>query len=58
MQFRSVLAVTVGSDAANPDAAIRVARSGHDLAAKPGYLGGMHLRIHPQGDRRRPPYAP
>ena len=33
---RSVEAVTVGSDAANPDAAIPVARSGHDLAAKPG----------------------
>jgi hypothetical protein len=50
--------VTVGSDAANPDAAIPVARSGHDLAAKPSDLGGMHLRINPQGDRRRLPYAP
>jgi hypothetical protein len=48
------LAVTIGSDAANPDAAIPVARPGHDLAAKPGDLGGMHLRIHPQGNRRRP----
>jgi hypothetical protein len=28
---RSVSAVTIGSDAANPDAAIPVARSGHDL---------------------------
>jgi len=53
-----VSAVTVGSDAANPDAAIPVARSGHDLAAKPGDLGGMHLRIYPQGERRSPPYAP
>jgi hypothetical protein len=51
-------AVTVCSDAANPDAAISVTRPGHDLGAKPGDLGGMHLRIHPQGDRRRPPYAP
>ena len=41
-----------------PDAAIPVARSGHDLAAKPGDLGGMHLGINPQGDRRRPPHAP
>ena len=40
--------VTIGSDAANPDAAIPVARPGHDLAAKPGDLGGMHLRINPQ----------
>ena len=34
------------------------ARPGHDLAAKPGDLGGMHLRINPQGNRRRPPHAP
>ena len=52
------LAVTIGSDAANPDAAIPVARPGHDLAAKPDDLGGMHLRINPQGGRRRPPHAP
>ena len=57
MQLRSLSAVTIGSDAANPDAAIPVARSGHDLAAKPGDLGGMHLGINPQGDRRRPPHA-
>jgi hypothetical protein len=50
--------VTVGSDAAHPDAAISVARSGHDLAAKPGDPGGMHLGINPQGNRRRPPHAP
>ena len=55
---RSVSAVTVGSDAANPDAAIPVARPGHDLAAKPGDLGGMHLWISPQGERRRAPHAP
>jgi hypothetical protein len=41
MQLRSVSAVTIGSDAANPDAAIPVARSSHDLAAKTGDLGGM-----------------
>jgi hypothetical protein len=58
MQLRSVSAVTIGSGAANPDAAIPVARSGHDLAAKPGDLGGMHLRINPQGERRRSPHAP
>jgi hypothetical protein len=54
MQLRSVKAVTIGSDAPNPDAAIPVARSGHDLAATPGGFGGMHLRINPQGNRRRP----
>ena len=53
-----VSAVTVGSDAANPDAAISVTRPGHDLGAKPGDLGGMHCRIHPQGERRGPPHAP
>jgi hypothetical protein len=58
MQLRSVSAITVGSDAANPDAAISLARPGHDLRAKPGDLGGMHLRIYPQGDRRCPPYTP
>jgi hypothetical protein len=57
MPARVIKAVTVGSDAANPDAAIPVARPGHDLAAKPGDLGGMHLRINPKGDRRRLPYA-
>ena len=36
----------------HPDAAIPVARSGHDLAAKPSDLGGMRLRINPQGNRR------
>jgi hypothetical protein len=51
-------AVTIGSDAANPDAAIPVARPGHDLGAKPGDLGGMHCRINPQGERRGPPHAP
>ena len=54
----TVSAVTVGSDAANPDAAISVARCGHDLAAKPCDLGGMHVRINPQGGRRRPLHAP
>ena len=54
MPARVMKAVTVGSDAANPDAAIPVARSGHVLAAKPGDLGGMHCRINPQGERRRP----
>jgi hypothetical protein len=53
MQLRSVSAVTISSDAANPNAAIPVARSGHDLAAKPGDFGGMHLRINPQSERRR-----
>ena len=48
-----ISAVTIGSDAANPDAAIPVARSSHDLGAKPGDLGGMHLPINPQADRRR-----
>jgi hypothetical protein len=52
MQLRSVSAVTAGFDAANPDAAIPVARSGHDLAAEPGDLGGMHLSDQPTG---RPP---
>jgi len=43
MQLRSLSAVTIGSDAANPDAAIPVARSSHDPAAKKGDpgLGGM-----------------
>ena len=40
-QLRSLSAVTIGSDAANPDAAIPVERSSHDLAAKKGDLGGM-----------------
>ena len=30
------------------------ARPGHDLAAKPGDLGGMHLGINPQGERLAP----
>ena len=51
-------AVPVGSDAANPDAALPVTRPGHDLATKPGDLGGMHCRINPPGDPHRPPYAP
>jgi hypothetical protein len=53
-----VMTVTVGSDAADPDAAVRVARSSHDLAAKPDSFGGMHLRINPQGNRRGPPHSP
>ena len=42
----------------------RVERTSHsegpddDLAAKPRDLSGMHLRIHPQGDSRRPSHAP
>ena len=37
----------------NPGRSVR-----HDLAAKPGGLGGMHLGIHPQGERRGPPTRP
>ena len=52
-----ISAVTIGSDPADPDVAVLVARSSHDLAAKPGDLGGMHCRINPQGDRRARPTA-
>ena len=48
----SRVAITIGSDAGYPDSAVSVARSGHDLAAKPSDLGGMRLRINPQGNRR------
>jgi hypothetical protein len=34
-----------------PSSAISVARSDHDLPAKPRDLGRMRLRINPQGNR-------
>ena len=58
MPARVMKAVTVGSDAANPDAAIPVARSGHDLAAKPGDLGGMHFGSTHRASAGALPYAP
>jgi hypothetical protein len=52
-----IAAVTIGSDTANLDAAVSVARSGNDLTSKPNDLGRMHLRIHPQGNGWRLPHA-
>lgn len=40
------------------DESVPTPRSGHDLAAKPGDLGDMHLRINPPGERRGRPTRP